>query len=89
MWPSRCERAVDGLIQGVPVRSRPRLQSGFRLVPGRLEILQARLRPDQIALVQQRLAVGDEVSKGSEVSQFGRRGLRLRTAGDDKRCRQN
>jgi hypothetical protein len=43
------ERTVDCLIDGVPVGGGARLQRGFRIIPLRLEILDARFGASQIA----------------------------------------
>jgi hypothetical protein len=69
----RSQRAIDGLVDDVPVRRRARLQSGFGLVPGGLEILDPGLRPDEIALVDQRRGIGGDRPEGRKIAEFRER----------------
>src|ERR1700738_500009 len=54
----RLKGAVDRLVDLVPLRSRPRLQAGFSLVPLRFEVLDARLGAREVALVDERGGIG-------------------------------
>src|ERR1700687_5360306 len=64
------ERALDRLVDLVPLGSRPRLQSCFSLVPRRFQILDAGLCAGEIALIDERGGVRDDGPERRKVAKF-------------------
>jgi hypothetical protein len=67
----RRQRAIDGFVDGVPLRRRALLQRRFRFIPGRFEVLDPSLRPREVALVDQGGCVDDDGAERGEVTELG------------------
>src|SRR5262245_47437631 len=63
-FPDGVGRAVERLVDGVPVSRSARLYAGFRLVPFGLKVLDARLSSGEVALVDERCDVGGDATEG-------------------------
>jgi len=55
----------------MPLRRRARLQRGFGVVPGRLEVLDPGLRRREVAFVDQGRRIDDDGAESGEVAKLG------------------